>query len=260
MLTQKLIYVTQDGGLRLTEEGREHAIHLIRAHRLWESYLADQTGYAEKEWHQQAEEQEHRLSRTEVAHLSSRLGRPTHDPHGDPIPREAHEPAEHRGKPLTALPVGESARIVHIEDEPQAIYERLANKGLQGGMRIRVKEISDDRVRLEADGDEHVLTPVEAANISVAPLPIEAPVKQISALQLADLSAGEYGQILGISPACRGRMRRRLMDLGFLPGTIVKAEMRGPLGDPMAYTVHGVQVALRYGQSRLIMIRRVGGS
>jgi DtxR family Mn-dependent transcriptional regulator len=260
MIACGLISIVQEGCFRLTPEGRKRAIHLIRAHRLWESYLADETGISEKEWHEQAEDYEHRLSGSEVARLFSRLGHPTHDPHGDPIPSEAHESAEHRGKPLTASLVGESARIVHIEDEPQTIYEGLVTKGLHRNMRIRVKEISDNGIRLEADGDEHVLTPVEAANISVAPLPTEAAAKQASAAQLADLRAGECGQILALSPACRGRMRRRLMDLGFLPGTVVKAEMNGPFGDPMAYTVRGVQIALRDEQSKLITIRRAENS
>jgi DtxR family Mn-dependent transcriptional regulator len=257
MLARKLIYLTQTGNFRLTEEGREQAIHLLRAHRLWESYLADETGYAEKEWHERAEDYEHRLSRTEVASLSSSLGRPTHDPDGDPIPSEAEAFTEHGGKPLTVLSAGESARIVHIEDEPPIIYEGLARKGLHSGMQIRMKQISDKEVRVEADGDEHVLTPIEAANVSIATLPTEPPAKETSPVRLTDLRAGEYGQILAISPACRGRMRRRLMDLGFLPGTVVKAEMSSALGDPMAYRVRGVQVALRDEQSKLITIRRV---
>jgi DtxR family Mn-dependent transcriptional regulator len=260
LLARKLVYLTEAGTFRLTERGREEVLHLLRAHRLWESYLADRTGYAEKEWHEQAEEYEHRLSRKEVASLSSSLGHPTHDPHGDPIPSEIQGPTEHGGKPLKSLRVGDSGRIVHIEDEPPIIYEELVRKGLHSGMRIRIKQISDDQVRMEADGDELELTSIEAANISVAPLPTAVPAEQALQVHLADLRVGECGQVLAISPACRGQMRRRLMDLGFLPGTTVKAEMGSPLGDPVAYRVRGVQVALRVEQSKLIAIRRVESS
>jgi DtxR family Mn-dependent transcriptional regulator len=260
LLARKLVYLTEAGSFRLTDQGREQALHLLRAHRLWESYLADRTGYAEKEWHEQAEEYEHRLSRKDVASLSSSLGHPTHDPHGDPIPSETQAPTEHGGKPLKSLRVGDTARIVHIEDEPPIIYEELARKGIHSGMRIRMKQISDDQVRMQADGDELELTAIEAANISVAPLPVGVPTEPALQVHLADLRVGEYGQILAISPACRGQMRRRLMDLGFLPGTTVKAELGSPLGDPVAYRVRGVQVALRAEQSKLIAIRRVESS
>src|SRR5678815_5235123 len=74
------------GDLQLTPAGREAALHIIRAHRLWETYLADQTGIAESEWHGQAENQEHRLGPGQLNELSAQLGHPTHDPHGDVIP------------------------------------------------------------------------------------------------------------------------------------------------------------------------------
>jgi DtxR family Mn-dependent transcriptional regulator len=260
MLARKLIVPIQEGGFRLTTEGQERALHLIRAHRLWESYLADQTGFSEKEWHRQAEEHEHQLSKSEVAQLSSSLGHPTHDPHGDPIPSAARDSAEDTGRPLTMLLVGDGGSIAHIEDEPQAVYARIAVKGLHRGMKIRVKQISNDGIRVEADGDEYALTPIEAANVSITPLPLKETAEPTSAVQLAELGAGEYGQILTISSACRGRVRRRLMDLGFLPGTTVKAEMSGPLGEPMAYRVRGVLVALRSEQSRLITVRRLKDS
>ena len=50
------------GELQLTPSGREAALHIIRAHRLWERYLADETGVDESEWHQQAEQREHHFS------------------------------------------------------------------------------------------------------------------------------------------------------------------------------------------------------
>ena len=54
--------------------------------------------------------------------------------------------------------------------------------------------------------------------------------------------------------ASDGPERRRLMDLGILPGTLVEAEMRSPLGDPTAYLVRGALVALRREQARRIAV------
>ena len=100
--------VTFDGDEpRLTPDGREAALHVIRAHRLWERHLAEDTGFAEAEWHQLAEHYEHELTPSQVDALAARLGHPTHDPHGDPIPTPDGELIEHGGQPLTTLPVAD---------------------------------------------------------------------------------------------------------------------------------------------------------
>ncbi len=59
------------------------------------------------------------------------------------------------------------------------------------------------------------------------------------------LNIGEKGTVLGISKALRGQQRRRLMDLGIVPGTEVIAEMKGAFGDPTAYKIKGASIALR---------------
>ena len=64
------------GDYALTPQGREAALHIVRAHRLWESYLAEQTGFEEQEWHQQAERLEHDLRPEQVEALAAQLGRP----------------------------------------------------------------------------------------------------------------------------------------------------------------------------------------
>ena len=63
------------GELQLTTVGREAALHIIRAHRLWEGYLTDQTGVAETEWHGRAREQEHHLSSEHADAISAQLGK-----------------------------------------------------------------------------------------------------------------------------------------------------------------------------------------
>lgn len=241
---------------RLTPQGRDHALHIIRAHRLWERYLADETGFAETEWHELAERREHMLSPAEADALSSQLGNPTHDTHGDPIPTASGELVSHGGKPLTAMPVDEPARIVHLEDEPQAVYAQLVAEGLHVGMTVRPTEISSQRIRFWANGDDHILAPIVAANISVVPLPEEQVVETEPGAKLADLRPGEKGKVINISRACRGLERRRLMDLGIVPNTLIEAEMASPSGDPTAYRIRGALIALRSDQARLVNIAR----
>ncbi|MBK9229766.1 MAG: hypothetical protein IPO15_02505 [Anaerolineae bacterium] len=59
---------------------------MVRAHRLWERYLADETGYQPLAWHELADQMEHRLTPAAANALAATLGNPTYDPHGDPIP------------------------------------------------------------------------------------------------------------------------------------------------------------------------------
>ncbi|MFQ5435927.1 MAG: DtxR family transcriptional regulator, partial [Anaerolineae bacterium] len=244
------------GEIRLTPQGREAALHIIRAHRLWERYLADETGVAEAEWHGQAEVFEHRLTPVETDALAAQLGYPTHDPHGDPIPTADGEIVAHGGQPLTALSPDEAGLIVHLEDEPEIVYAQIAAEGLHPGMLVRVIESAPERVRFWANGDEHRVAPIVAANISVLPMPDEADAAPEVGVPLSELKPGETAVVIRLSDACRGAERRRFMDLGILPGTKVTVEMQSPGGEPMAYIIRGALIALRREQADLIRVKK----
>jgi DtxR family Mn-dependent transcriptional regulator len=246
--------------IRLTAAGRELGLHVLRAHRLWESYLADRTGFPETEWHGRAHELEHGLSAADVDALSARLQHPTHDPHGDPIPTAEGEFAGQPGVPLTTAPMDRSLRILHMEDEPKAVYAQLVAVGLYPGMSVRLVEASPNRIRLIAGGGEHVLAPLVAASISVEPLAEEQKAVERTGEPLSALRPGESGRVLTISRRCRGAERRRLLDLGVLPGTVIRAEMRSPNGDPTAYRVRDALIALRAEQAEMIRVDRVAES
>lgn len=246
-----------DDTLQLTPAGRETARHVLRAHRLWESRLADETGVPEGEWHAQAEQYEHTLLPHELDELAARLGNPTHDPHGDPIPSAEGAMAANGGKPLTELDVGQAARITHLEDEPEAVYAQLVAEGFYPGMQVKLLERTPQRVRVWADGDEHLLAPIVAANVTVAPLPRHEPMLYTRGRSLATLKPGQAARVVRLSPRCRGPERRRLMDLGLLPGTWVRAELASPAGDPIAYRIRGALIALRREQANWIEISDV---
>jgi DtxR family Mn-dependent transcriptional regulator len=255
-LEQCELLTDQGDELRLTVAGREAALHVIRAHRLWERHLADDTGFTEEEWHQQAELHEHDLTPSQADALAAQLGYPAYDPHGDPIPTSDGKLIGHGGQPLAALTVGEAARIVHVEDEPDAVYAQLVAEGLYPGQWVRLLEVTRQRVRFWASGNEHVLAPIVAANISVIPGAPAVAIETHTDEPLHHLKLDESGTVTGISPRCRGAERRRLLDLGIVPGTIVRAEMISPGGDPIAYRVRGALIALRREQSDLIRIVR----
>jgi len=256
MEQRELIAVVGDE-LQLTPSGRRAALHVIRAHRLWERHLAEDTGFVETEWHELAERREHEMSPPEADRLAARLGYPTRDPHGDPIPTSRGEMVLNGGRPLTAMPPNVAASIVHIEDEPETVYAQLVAEGLYPGMCVRLIEATSQRVRFWANGDEHVLAPIVAANLSVVPVEQAVEVDDRGGVPLHQLRLGESGEVVRISPRCRGAERRRLLDLGIVPGTRIGAEMVSPAGDPTAYRVRGALVAFRREQADFIRVTQV---
>ncbi|MFB3816290.1 MAG: FeoA domain-containing protein [Candidatus Methylomirabilales bacterium] len=247
---------TEQAGIRLTPAGRQLGVHVLRAHRLLESYLADRTGFPEVEWHGRAHALEHGMSPADAEALSVRLQHPTHDPHGDPIPTAEGQFAGGRGVSLLDAPLDRPLRILHLEDEPEAVYAQLVALGLHPGLQVRLIEVSPRRVCLLAQGAEHVLAPLVAANVSVVPLAAPAGAEAPAGEPLNTLQPGEEARVLSISWRCRGPERRRLMDLGVLPGTRIRAEMRSPTGDPTAYRVRDALIALRAEQAELIRVER----
>ena len=253
MVDRDLLHI--DGQeILLTGTGRRYALQVIRAHRLWERHLADETGYSEAEWHEQADRHEHDMTPDETEALSARLGNPTHDPHGDPIPTPEGNFRPHGGISLTRLDQGQRGQIVHLEDEPALIYAQLVAEGLYPGMEITLTEISPRRIRFMAQGEAHILAPIVAANVTVKALPRHERSEVQATKRLSDLRIGQLGQVIAISPLCRLPERNRLMDLGLVPGTLIKAEFAGPFGDPTAYRVRGALIGLRQEQAELITI------
>ncbi len=244
-----------EGGYRLTTAGRTYALKIVRIHRLWERYLSDETGLEPEAWHQQAELREHTTSTEEAEAMAASMGHPRYDPHGDPIPTSEGDIRPPEGVPLTELPVDRVGEIVHVEDEPEAIYAQLVAEGLHPGMRVRVLESGPERIHFEADAEEHLLAPVLAANLSVIALPDEAemvgPYERLSVLE-----PGESATVISISPFSRPQERRRMLDLGLIPGTLVRAELRSPAGDPTGYRIRGAVIALRKEQADLVQVER----
>jgi DtxR family Mn-dependent transcriptional regulator len=244
---------SHENGISLTPEGRAYALRIIRTHRLWEKYLADETSVGEEDWHIAAEEIEHHITPAQADALAAQIGNPVFDPHGDPIPSAKGDLPVKKGNALNILKPGKFARIIHIEDEPNAIYSQLVAAGLYPGMQVKMIESSKDRINFLANGEEVVLAPLFAKNVTILPIKDEPTVKG-KFKSLSSLSVGEKGTVLGISKRCRGQQRRRLMDLGVVPGTEIEAEMKSIGGDPVAYRIRGASIALRKTQADKIYL------
>jgi len=238
------------GELKLTPAGRKAGMHVIRAHRLWECFLADQTGLREGEWHARAERREHRMTPAEADELSALLGNPTHDPHGDRIPSADGRLEPDEARPLAALAPGELAMLSHIEDEPETLYARLAALKLRVGMIVRMLGQADGMVRFTANGDEFALEAILANQLEIVALPESAEAVG----HLAACPTGARAVVLGLARSCRGQERRRLLDLGFVAGSEVEVAMASPSGEPTAYRVRGTLIALHREQASQVMV------
>ena len=152
----------------LTGKGREHAIAMVRRHRLLESFLAATLGYSWDEVHAEAERLEHAASDELIERIDQMLGRPTRDPHGDPIPT----PEGQRAQPAHAvrLDVAEPGfyRVLRISDaDPQRLV-RFQQAGLGPGTVVEVTEAGHSRLRVVAVGPVELIE-TDAAAIWLVP-------------------------------------------------------------------------------------------
>ncbi len=254
----QLDLITEQGELlNLTDRGRSYSLRIIRIHRIWEQYLADSTGVEANEWHNEADKAEHKISLEEANEIASKLGNPVFDPHGDPIPTKSGEmPQQNNGKTLNNFEEGDILTITHIEDEPQNIYEQLLLEGLYPGMQIHLIDKTDSKIVFVADGDEIALTHKFASQITTEKLTEKIDIIETNVKTLSTLKVGESGTIVGISKLCKGQQRRRLMDLGFIAGSMVTPVFESAAGDPIGYNILGTTIGLRHQQAEQIFIKK----
>jgi DtxR family Mn-dependent transcriptional regulator len=125
-------------GVRLTDHGRRLALEVVRHHRLIELFLAEELGMSWDRVHAEAEVLEHVLSEDLEAVISARLGNPTIDPHGDPIPSESFEIDERETRSLDQLPVGASGSFVRVSDSNPEMLRYLSAQGVELGDHVEV--------------------------------------------------------------------------------------------------------------------------
>jgi DtxR family Mn-dependent transcriptional regulator len=127
-------------GVRLTAAGRRVALEVIRHHRLLELFLADSLGMPWDRVHAEAEILEHVLSEELEELIARKLGDPTVDPHGDPIPDARLELSEPATRTLESLGAGASGVFVRVSDSDPEMLRYLAGRGIRPGDRFTVRE------------------------------------------------------------------------------------------------------------------------
>ncbi len=128
-------------GVQLTHEGERLALEVLRHHRLLELYLATQLDVPWDRVHEEAEALEHVLSEDLEARIAAKLGNPTHDPHGDPIPDERLQIDETASRSLSSLGIGDRGRFVRVSDSDPAMLRYLTERGVALGDCFEVLDV-----------------------------------------------------------------------------------------------------------------------
>ena len=125
-------------GVVLTPEGERVALEVLRHHRLLELYLAEHLGVPWDRVHEEAEALEHVISEDLEARIAAKLGNPTHDPHGDPIPDADLVMDEGDTHRLAELEPGARGRFVRISDSDPEMLRYLSERGVRLGDALEV--------------------------------------------------------------------------------------------------------------------------
>ncbi|MCW2923976.1 MAG: iron (metal) dependent repressor, DtxR family [Thermoleophilia bacterium] len=168
--------------VKLTASGTNVALEVVRHHRLLELFLAEALGMPWDRIHAEAEVLEHHISEELEDLIAERLGNPQYDPHGHPIPaRDGTLPSmEHR--PVAAMEVGETGRLVQVCDERPELLRYLDELGLLLGTDLEVlgREPFDGPVTLGLPGGEQRVIGAELSRVlrlsstSTIPNPVRA--------------------------------------------------------------------------------------
>jgi DtxR family transcriptional regulator, Mn-dependent transcriptional regulator len=146
-------------GVQLTRAGERLALEVVRHHRLLELYLAEALGMSWDRVHDEAEVLEHAISPELSELIAAKLGHPTHDPHGDPIPTRNGEIDEPPTRALADLRPGERGTFSRVSDSNPDMLRYLSERGISPGDEVELtgQEPFGGPLTVRANGDEHAL-------------------------------------------------------------------------------------------------------
>jgi DtxR family Mn-dependent transcriptional regulator len=165
----KLVRHNPYQGVVLTKAGEKMALEVIRHHRLLELYLAEALGYSWDKVHEEAERLEHVISEEFEEKIFEALGRPTRDPHGDPIPTKDGTMAGGRHDRLSDMEPGAMGVIRRVSDRSAEMLRYLGMRGLVPDATVEVVEKApfNGPITVKTGETSHVLGRDLASHIQV---------------------------------------------------------------------------------------------
>ncbi|BBZ07286.1 DtxR family transcriptional regulator [Mycolicibacterium doricum] len=135
---QGLVNHEKYGAVTLTDEGRRAALQMVRRHRLMETFLVNELGYSWDEVHDEAEVLEHAVSDLMLDRIDAKLGHPTRDPHGDPIPAADGRVPTPPARQLSECENGDAGTVARISDADPEMLRYFDSVGISLDSRLRV--------------------------------------------------------------------------------------------------------------------------
>jgi DtxR family Mn-dependent transcriptional regulator len=153
-------------GVRLTAAGEKLASLVLRRHRLVELFLVQVMGMSWDEVHDEAEQLEHVVSERLIERIDRMLGRPTHDPHGDPIPTAEGTVDARRLDNLLTCPLDTPLRVTRVADQDPAFLRFIESNALKPGQPVTVeaRDPAADSVRLRGRDRSSITVGTRAAS------------------------------------------------------------------------------------------------
>jgi len=153
-------------GVRLTAAGEKLAGLVLRRHRLVELFLVKVMGMSWAEVHDEAEQLEHVVSERLIERIDEMLGRPTHDPHGDPIPNPDGAIAAKDHDSLLTCPLSTPLKVTRVADQDPAFLRFIENNDLKPGQRVEVetRDPAADSVMLRGKDQRRITIGARAAS------------------------------------------------------------------------------------------------
>lgn len=168
--TKKLVDSEKYGKVKLTKEGQNIAIALVRKHRLWETFLYQHLNFTWDEVHEVAEQLEHINSPKLIEQLDIYLGKPKSDPHGDVIPDENGKFSKTLKIRLDQVPLEQKFKVVSVKDSSVAFLQLVSKLGIGINSIIKIIEYQefDGTLVIEIDGEKKHVSNKFAKNVFVS--------------------------------------------------------------------------------------------
>ena len=156
---KNLVIYEKYNGVRLSNDGENKAISIIRKHRLWETFLVRKLDFSWSEVHDVAEQLEHIKSEKLIDKLDQLLNYPKFDPHGDPIPSKKGVFKFQERISIFEMGINEEGIIMGVSLDNRDFLDHLTKLKISIGTKVKVIEQIkfDQSMKIEFDSKiEHV--------------------------------------------------------------------------------------------------------
>lgn len=253
-------------GASLTSEGEQLAARILRRHRLWEVFLVEHLQMTWEQAHEAACRLEHTTPDEVMERLGIFLGHPRVNPEGEPIPPRSGIFSLAPPRPLAEMEVGQRGYFVQCTAD-EAACAFLADQRLKPGAPLQVLAIAPQGLLVEVGGRRVALSRSLAIALQVEPdgkragdeLPSsrqlpkdEEKGTELIQIPLDRLAVGQRGVIVKVGG--ERRLRRRLLEMGVVPGETIAVKRVAPLGDPVELIVKGYHLSLRRSEASRILV------